>query len=261
MLYAKRRCIMCQKDLLNSPRVSVAMAVYNGELYLQEQIDSILCQLRTGDELVISVDPSTDRTLEILSKYAVLDTRVKFFYNKHRLGVVRNFQNALEHTSGDIIFYSDQDDVWMHDKVKTVLKEFENENVSVVIHDSRLVDENLNVLNNSTFELRGGARTSIVGNLIRLSYIGCAMAFRAKYKEVIIPIPTIYRSHDWWTGTICGACGRMIAIHKPLINHRIHGKNVTPKSRPSLYYQLQVRWIILLNLLRRYRHCMFIKKL
>lgn len=237
------------------------MAVYNGELYLQEQIDSILCQLRINDELVISVDPSTDKTLEILSKYAALDGRIKVFHNKYNSGVVHNFQNALEHTTGDIIFYSDQDDVWMNDKVQTVLREFENENVSVVIHDSRLVDENLNVLNNSTFELRGGVRTTILGNLIRLSYIGCAMAFRAKYKKVIIPIPTIYRSHDWWTGTICGACGRMVAIRNPLINHRIHRGNVTPKERPSLYYQLQVRWIILLNLLRRFRRCMALKKL
>lgn len=236
-------------------RVSVAMAVYNGGRYLQEQLNSILVQLGENDEIIISVDPSNDRTWEILSQYTASDLRIKVFKNKYTPGVVHNFQNALEHTSGEFIFYSDQDDVWMKDKISTVLKEFENQDVSVVIHDSRLVDENLNLLYESTFHLRGGVRTSILGNLFRLSYIGCCMAFRAEFKDVIIPIPTIYRSHDWWTGTICSACGRMVAIQKPLIYHRLHSDNVTPKKRPSLCYQFQVRWIILFNLLCRYKRC------
>lgn len=242
---------MFQDNTGNRLKVSVAMAVCNGEKYLRQQIDSIIRQLHQNDELVVSVDPSTDCTIAILNEYS--DRRIKVYKNPYRPGVVKNFQNALEHTTGDIIFYSDQDDVWREDKVTKVLKCFDDSRISVVIHDAYLTDENLKIIEPSVFALRGGVRTTIAGNLFRLSYIGCSMAFRAKYKNVVLPIPTIYRSHDWWTGSICTlGGGRMVAIKESLIYHRIHSLNSTPKKRPPLSYQVQVRWIIVINLIRRY---------
>ena len=243
--------------------VSIAMAVYNGEKYLREQIDSILNQLALNDELVVSYDESSDSTIDILTDYQKRDERLKVFKNPYRPGVVKNFQNAVEHCSGDFIFFSDQDDVWMPNKIVRVLKEFEDPKVSVVFHDASLTDAMLNITKESTFVLRGGARETVMGNLFRLSYIGCCMAFRADYKDVVVPIPTIYRSHDWWTGCLLGT-GRtkMKAIHEPLIYHRSHGDNVTPTKRPSLGYQLQVRWIIIKNIILRYRRkCAIDKKI
>lgn len=230
------------------------MAVYNGEKYLREQIDSILCQLSDKDELVVSYDESSDASKTILDDYVSKDERVRVYKNPYRPGVVKNFQNSVEHCTGDIIFYSDQDDVWMADKIETVMKEFADPHVAVVFHDASVTDVNLNITEPSTFKLRGGARETTFGNLFRLSYIGCCMAFRAEYKPVVVPIPTIYRSHDWWTGCLLGA-GRtkMKAIHKPLIYHRNHGSNVTPNKRPPLWYQLQVRWIIIKNIILRYK--------
>ena len=233
-------------------KVSIAMAVYNGEKYIKEQVDSILVQLREDDELIVSVDKCTDRTVEILEAIQREDNRLNIFSNPYCSGVVKNFQNAVEHCSGDIIFYSDQDDVWMQDKLELIRKEFDDKKVAAVIHDASLTDSNLNITAPSTFKLRGGFRTTFWGNFVRLSYIGCCMAFRAAYKDVVVPIPTIYRSHDWWTGCLL-ACGKtkMVAIEKPLILHRSHDNNATPKKRPSLGYQLQVRWIILKNVILR----------
>lgn len=234
-------------------KVSVAMAAYNGSKYIKEQVDSILCQLRDEDELIVSCDESTDNTEAILVSISSKDKRLKVYSNPYSNGVVKNFQNAVEHTSGDIIFYSDQDDIWMKDKIQKVLKEFEDPTVAVVFHDASLTDEKLNVTEPSTFKLRGGSRDTTLGNLLRLSYIGCCMAFRADYKPVVLPIPTIYRSHDWWTGCLLG-CGKtkMKAISEPLILHRAHGNNATPTQRPPLWYQLQVRWIIVSNIIKRY---------
>lgn len=242
-------------------KVSVAMAAYNGAKYIREQVCSILSQLEDNDELVISLDKSTDNTQEILNDIKDKDRRVFVYDNPYRSGVVKNFQNAVEHSTGDIIFYSDQDDVWMNDKIKLVKAEFRDPYVSVVIHDAKLTDYNLNVAHESTFKLRGGCRTTFWGNFVRLSYIGCCMAFRAEYKAVVIPIPTIYRSHDWWTGCLL-ACGKtkIKAIDKPLIMHREHTNNATPKKRPSIGYQLQVRWIILKNVILRYRRKITIDK-
>lgn len=234
-------------------KVSVAMAVYNGEKYIKEQVDSILVQLNPEDELIVSVDQCTDRTVEILQAIQTDDSRLKIFNNPYCPGVVKNFQNAVEQCTGDIIFYSDQDDVWMSDKIDVVREKFQDPKVAVVIHDAQLTDSELKVTAPSTFKLRGGVRTTCWGNFVRLSYIGCCMAFRSAYRDVVVPIPTIYRSHDWWTGCLL-ACGKtkMVAIEKPLILHRSHDNNATPKKRPSLGYQLQVRWIILKNVILRY---------
>lgn len=248
----ERQHIMSQENIKSKPKVSIAMAVYNGIKYIREQVDSILCQLSLADELVISIDPSSDGTEEYLRETYINDSRVILTKNPSTSGVVHNFQNALSKTTGDIIFYSDQDDIWDKNKIELVLKEFANPEVSVVFHDCRLIDGENNVIGQSTFDLRGGPRCSVLGNLYRLSYIGCAMAFRAKYKSLILPIPTIYRSHDWWTGCICGCYGKMIAINKQLISHRIHAGNVTPSKRPGLKYQMQVRSIIVINIIKRY---------
>lgn len=237
----------------NKMKISVAMAVYNGAEYIEEQIYSITPQLGAFDELIISYDKSTDNTLEILNKLSKKDNRLKIYPNPYKTGVAKNFQNAIEHCNGDIIFYSDQDDVWMSDKISIVMKEFDELKVAAVVHDAHLTDDKLNIIKKSTFKLRGGVRTTFWGNFVRLSYIGCCMAFRAAYKDVIIPIPTIYRSHDWWTGSIL-SCGptKIKTIEKQLIYHRYHNSNATPTTRPSLLYQLQVRWIILKNVILRY---------
>jgi len=229
--------------------VSIAMAVYNGEMYLSEQIKSIQCQLLDDDELIISYNHSNDNTLNIIKNFAQNDRRIKIYINEIS-GIVANFENAIKHCHGDIIFYSDQDDVWLEKKIEKVRNEFLNKNVSVVIHDAILTDDKLNILDNSTFRIRN-TKTSLFRNLIRLGYIGCSMAFLSKYKNIVLPIPTRKRSHDWWTGSICSMYGKMVMLKEPLILHRMHSLNSTPKKRENLFGLLQIRFLILKNLVIR----------
>ena len=225
--------------------VSIAMAVCNGEKYLAEQIDSIMCQLKENDEMIISYDPSSDDTYKVIKDYEKTDQRIKVIVNDdHTRGLVSNFENALRHCKNDIIFYSDQDDIWLPEKIDKMLKCFDNPKVTVAIHDAKIVDENLNVIIESTFKVRGGS-TSFLKNFIRLSYIGCSMAFKREMLEVVLPLPTKKRSHDWWTGSICSCYGKMAKIDETLILHRMHRDNATPKNRPALSYQFSVRWIII----------------
>ena len=232
--------------------VSVAMAVCNGEKYLSEQIDSIINQLNDDDELIISYDPSKDNTLDIIKEYENNDKRIHVLINNdHSKGLVSNFDNALSACSKEIIFYSDQDDVWLPGKIDKMVSCFSDPKVAVAIHDAMIVDENLKVIIESTFKLRGGS-TKFWKNFIRLSYIGCSMAFRSDLLPVVRPLPTKKRSFDWWTGSICSCYGNMAMINEPLILHRMHSNNATPKKRPPLSYQISVRWIILSNILTRY---------
>ena len=95
------------------------MATYNGQEYVKEQIDSILCQLGKDDELVISDDHSVDQTQHIIETYT--DPRIRFYENELAKGVTHNFENALKKSKGDIIFLSDQDDVWYPNKIKEMV--------------------------------------------------------------------------------------------------------------------------------------------
>ena len=118
--------------------ISVCMATYNGEKYIREQMDSILQQLGEGDELIISDDLSSDKTVEIIKSYK--DKRIKLYIHGDNHGFVRNFENALVHADGDIIFLSDQDDIWMPDKVKVTIAALAN--CDFTVSDCITINEN-----------------------------------------------------------------------------------------------------------------------
>lgn len=103
--------------------ISVCVATYNGEKYLQEQLDSILIQLAPDDELIISDDFSTDKTRSILDSYRA-DPRIKLLEGPQK-GIIKNFEHAINQASGDLIFLADQDDVWLPDKVADTKAKFD----------------------------------------------------------------------------------------------------------------------------------------
>ena len=124
-----------KEENLHTKKVSVAMATYNGEKYIQEQIDSILKNLEKKDELIISDDGSNDGTIEIIKKNIKKDNRIKLI-NGPKRGVIKNFENALLNCNGDYIFLSDQDDIWLPNKVKTVMSYFEQDDKLIaIVHD------------------------------------------------------------------------------------------------------------------------------
>lgn len=220
--------------------VSVAMAVYNGETYLREQMDSILSQLEGGDEVVISLDPSTDGTRDIIKEYCLKDSRIHLCYGPGN-GVIKNFENAIRHCRNEIIFLADQDDVWKTDKVEKVLKGFKDPKVMVVLHDSEVVDESLNVLQPSFFDIKQ-CRPGIMKNIIKNSYIGCCMAFRRKCTKYFLPFPDKLPMHDQWIGLCCELLGKASFIDEPLLMYRRHGVNLSAMNHASVFQML--RWRI-----------------
>ncbi len=123
--------------------ISVALPVYNGALYLEQQLNSILEQLEPDDEIVAAYQPSSDNSLEILERYQRSDKRVKILHND-RKGITSNFQLALQHCGGDYIFLSDQDDVWLPEKRKSVVDAFQAGDADLILHDAVHTDETLN---------------------------------------------------------------------------------------------------------------------
>lgn len=205
--------------------ISVAMATYNGAKYVGQQIDSILKQLNLEDELVISDDNSSDGTLEILKVYQQGDKRISVYPNNSK-GILGNFENAISNCNNEIIFLSDQDDIWLSNKVEVVKKQFQNSEVSLVLSDCYIVDSELNVIHESFYERRK-PRKGIVRNIIRNSYLGCGMAFRSELKSIILPIPKGIPMHDAWIGILAELYGSVSIIPDKLFYYRRHNSNAT----------------------------------
>lgn len=203
-----------------SVNVSVAMAVYNGENYLKEQLDSILSQLDSNDELIISYNESTDNTLNIINEYAEQDNRIHFFECKQK-GIISNFENALRNVNGKYIFLCDQDDIWNPEKVRIMSDALKEKNVVLAMHNCEYINSYGEHIDGDLF-VRRKARTGLMKNLIKNCYQGSCMAFKNTLLEYIIPIPTDIAMHDQWIGLVAERKGKVCLIDKPLIKYRRH---------------------------------------
>lgn len=227
------------------------MATYNGEKYIAEQLDSILSQLGEYDEVIISDDSFNDATVEIIKSYN--DNRIKIFKNTKEKGYTRNFENALEKASGDIIFLSDQDDIWVENKVKKMTKILEN--YDFVVSDNSIVNEKLEVISKSHFEVYKTSK-GFIRNLLLPRYVGACMAFKKNILEKSLPFPENAKlcAHDYWISLIAEMYFKCYKLDEQLLLYRRHGANASSggeKSKNSLKHKLQVRFYTLIHLLKR----------
>jgi GT2 family glycosyltransferase len=222
-------------------RLSVCMASYNGSRYIREQIDSILSQIEPGDELIVVDDCSGDDTPAIVRGFK--DGRVRLVQNERNCGPVRTFERALECATGDVIFLSDQDDVWADDKVGSILAVFAQQpEVSLVFTDTEVIDATGTRLGRSFLgETRswGGLFT-----LISNRYLGCTMAFRRKVLDTVLPFPPDIPMHDSWIGLANILVGKSKFLDVQLVRYRRHSGNATGRKRLSLKAKVQHRWTL-----------------
>lgn len=224
---------------MNYKSVSVAMAAYNGEQYIGNQIDSILYQLKRDDELVISLDPSLDCTDQIVREKCKKDKRIILIDGPNQ-GAISNFENAINIANKEIIFLADQDDYWLPGKVENVLKEFDDPDVKVVLHDASIVDKNLNVIIPSYFQHRK-VKKGIKENILKNSYMGCCMAFRQDLKDLILPFPKDIPMHDQWIGLVGELTGKTIFLPQQYLLYRRHEANETNLTHSNILQMIKWR--------------------
>lgn len=229
-------------------RVSVAMATYNGEQYIKEQIDSIMINLNENDELVISDDGSKDSTRDIIEEYIKNDNRIKLV-NGPKNGVKQNFANAISNCKGEYIFLADQDDIWEKNKVELVLNCFNEEKCTLVIHDNQVINENEQVVIPSFFEYRNSGAGKFK-NIWKNTYIGCCMAFKSEIKKDILPIPNNIEMHDQWIGIVNEYVGKSVFLKDKLIRYRRHGGNVSQMKHYGLGKMIKNRIVLIINYVR-----------
>lgn len=227
--------------------ISVALAAYQGEDYIEAQLRSILPQLEQGDEIIVSDDKPGGATERIVRRVMADDPRVIYVKGKGQ-GVVANFVNAIRHCRGDKIFLSDQDDVWLPDKVRRVMDAFDA-GATLVLHNAYVTDKDLNITDYSFFALRG-SKPGFVRNIVKNSYMGCCMAFDRKLLKKIMPMPKHLPMHDQWIGLMGEMYGKVTFLDAPLIYYRRTGNNVTG-GKTSAGQKLQWRRYLLKRLAGR----------
>ena len=217
-------------------RISVALAAYNGGEFITDQLSSILSQLGEDDEIIVSDDnPSGNTKPAVLS---IVDKRIKYFEGPAK-GVVKNFEFALSKCSGDVIFLSDQDDVWLPGKVEAVMKEI-SFGASLVLHNALITDRYLNSTGLTAFS-HFKTNKSFLRNFIKNTFVGCCMAFPSCEAESFLPFPESLPMHDWYIALKTLKSGKKVSlIEEPLILYRRHGGNVTG-GRTSLKEKLRRR--------------------
>ena len=227
-------------------KVSVAITTYNSAKFITEQIESICNQTIIPDEIIISDDCSNDDTLKIINylKNKFNNVYFKIIINNKNIGFIKNFELALNNCTGDIIFLSDHDDVWLNNKIERIIDIFNaNNNILLIIHDAKLVDSNLNwggVTVQS--QIRNGFKNTdpvIVGALTVL---------KREYLNIILPFPDNIIGHDAWihdfgriinVRLISNEILQLIRRHESNTSNWIASSTKKINSFDTLYYNLK----------------------
>ena len=215
--------------------ISVAMAVCNGEKYIEQQLNSIIHNLKKEDEIIISYNASEDATLEMIEEAAHQLPIIKV-YSCEEKGVIANYENAISHCNNEYIFLADQDDVWTDNKVEKVMECFEKEHAILVMHDSQYTDDDLNHQNMTLFTDKD-IKQGYVHNLINNYYDGCCLAFHRDLIKMILPIPRSVSMHDQWIGLVAEKVGSVSFCNEKLLQHRRHGDEAKKKYGLSMIFR------------------------
>ena len=222
-------------------KVDILLATYNGEKYVAEQIESILNQTYKNFNLIISDDCSTDSTPDILKKYAEKDKRITLHLQSKNLGVVKNIEFLLKQVKSELYMLSDQDDVWLKEKIEKSVETLKKENADLVFGDLEVVDQNLNTIYPSfgDFMLLNKKIKKYI-NSYKVNYLyncvtGCTVISKKEFIEKILPLPTYskFLIHDYWIGLMVGIYGKLAYMPEKYIKYRQHGDNQVGTNKIS----------------------------
>lgn len=242
---------------------AVCMATYNGADYLDEQIYSIVSQLNPYEKLFISDDGSQDDTLKIIGSFG---DKVQLVASSYSGGVVSNFERVLTaayNSGAKNIILSDQDDIWMKDRMKDIRTNLDL--ADIIMMNGYITDSELNPTGNTIFEGIGVSK-GFFANFLRPTYVGCCMAFRREVLDVALPFPRSLPWHDWYLSLIGELFFNVKLVSNPSIYYRRHGNNHSDTggiSKNSFFKKIILRYRMLFGVIiascRRIK-CLMLKK-
>ncbi|RHX73030.1 glycosyltransferase [Lactiplantibacillus plantarum] len=228
-------------------RISVVIATYNGEKYIQDQLQSIINQTRRPDEIIISDDGSVDKTTEIIHEIQsnTQGIEIKQLLNKGVHGFVGNFTFGLRVSSGDIVFLSDQDDIWKKDKIEQYLNSFQNNPSVAVVHgEIDIVELGGGLITKGSQHYSQGIKMITFSNFLKKpNYPGMSLAFRKsvldKYLLIMDEFGDIINTHDWLLAAIGESMGGLYSINYSYADRRYTGENVALNIRSNAISKIE----------------------
>lgn len=209
----------------NTPLVSIALCVYNGEKFLHEQLDSLVNQTYSNIEIIAVDDRSSDASMAIVREYAQKYPFIKVFENEQNLGYVKNFEKAINLCAGELIALSDQDDIWDLDKIRLQVEAIGD--CMLVYHDSALIDE------------KGKDSKKKMSDIVNL-YSGdnpkvfllfnCISGHSCMIKKELLQWAMPFHKdffHDQWLAYVAANVGKIAVIHRCLVQYRQHNSSST----------------------------------
>lgn len=234
--------------MIVEPRISVVLASCNGAAYISEQLASLLDALSDDDEIVVCDDASEDDTVSVVR--SIGDPRIKVHAFGERVGYQRNFERAIRASRGRFIFFSDQDDHCLPERIPVSLNALNR--APCVCGDAELTDSEMRMLAPSYFKLRGARSFGALHLLLRPEIIGATMACRREFLIDAIPFPKDV-PHDQWLSVLAASRGQLAVVAQPFIRYRRHRNTASltgvESRRRSLSTVLLERWCLLTALL------------
>ena len=219
--------------------ISIAVCTYNGEKYIAEQLESLAGQTLRPDEVIVSDDASTDKTLHIVRVFAdKAPFVVRIYSHAVRQGASLNFSEAIQACQGEYIALCDQDDVWLPEKlaksmaVMQVLEAQKGVKCPLLVHtDLYVVDHERKMRQLSMMKAQGiyheAEPLSAMQVLLVQNFVtGCTILLNRALCESALPIPPEVVMHDWWLALVATSMGGIGFVDEPLVLYRQHGNNV-----------------------------------
>ena len=229
-------------------KLQILLATYNSEAWLGEQLDSILAQDFPDFELLIRDGGSTDGTQELIRQYQHRAPEKIRFLGQGRARACENFAELLRHSDGDLIMFSDHDDVWMPDKISSFVtayreleKQYGGQTPLLIFSDAVVVDRQMNVLHPSLIRYQNldSRRLTLDRLLLQNAVSGNGMMMNRALADLALPIPETAAMHDHWIALAAAAFGRIRYLEKPTLYYRQHGDNVLGATNYSLFVFLR----------------------
>ncbi|HGD0413073.1 TPA: glycosyltransferase family 2 protein [Streptococcus agalactiae] len=212
-------------------KVNILMATYNGEKFLAQQIESIQKQTFKEWNLLIRDDGSSDKTCDIIRNFTAKDSRIRFINENehHNLGVVKSFFTLVNYEVADFYFFSDQDDVWLPEKLSVSLEAAKHKASDVpllVYTDLKVVNQELNILQDSMIRAQSHhANTTLLPELTENTVTGGTMMINHALAEKWFT-PNDILMHDWFLALLAASLGEIIYLDLPTQLYRQHDNNV-----------------------------------
>lgn len=226
----------------NREQIAILLATYNGDEYLNEQLDSLLSQSYQDWHLYIHDDGSTDKTVDIIKEYrGRFPDKITVVNGEPTGGAKKNFFYLLKHVESSLYMFCDQDDVWLPNKIETEINAWNNEGTfdkpALVFTDLRIVDKNLDTIAESFWEYYNLKISDIkMESLILQNVItGCTLLINNNMRDMMIIYHDIDNvpMHDKWAAMIALQFGKIIRVNEQTIMYRQHEKNSVGAKKSS----------------------------